>query len=39
MVEIEKKLKYGYPKLIIFKVLVQFFKSDERSRFISEVVP
>jgi hypothetical protein len=39
MVEIKKKLKDGYPKLILFKVWVPFFKSDERSGVISKVVP
>jgi hypothetical protein len=29
MVEIEKKLKDGYPKLTFFKVWVHFLKSDE----------
>jgi hypothetical protein len=37
MVEIEKKLKDGYPKLKLFKVLVPFFKIDKRSEIISEV--
>jgi hypothetical protein len=32
-----KKLKDEYPKLTYFKVWVYFFKSDEKSRVISEV--
>jgi hypothetical protein len=39
MIEIKKKkkkLKYGYPKLTFLKVLKSYFKSDERSRVISE---
>jgi hypothetical protein len=30
MIEIEKKLKDEYSKLKLFKILVLFFKSDER---------
>jgi hypothetical protein len=39
MIEIEKKLKDGYPKLTRFKVSVLYFQSDERSGVISEVFP
>jgi hypothetical protein len=33
------KLKDRYPKLTLFKVWVHFFKNDERSGVISEVLP
>jgi hypothetical protein len=32
-------LKYGYSKLTLIKVWVPYFKSDERSGVISEVLP
>jgi hypothetical protein len=34
----KKRKKDGYSKLTLFKVLIHFFKSDERSRVISEVL-
>jgi hypothetical protein len=34
-----KKLKYGYPKLTLFKVWVLDWKSNEKLGVISEVFP
>jgi hypothetical protein len=35
---LKKKLKDEYPKLKLFKVLITYFKSDEKSRIISGVL-
>jgi hypothetical protein len=35
--KLKRKLKDGYAKLTLFKVWIHFFKSDEKSRVISEI--
>jgi hypothetical protein len=37
VLKLKKKLKDGYSKVILFKVWVPNYKSDERSRVISEI--